>query len=123
MLDGIVAGTTGDRVTVDLDFAKVEVISPNATAAVGDTVSFSVRSELLRLIEPDRAVDGAWQAVQATYLETIYLGLTTSHLVSLPDGNEVVARMMSDERGNGQLEVGQAVTVGWPTERARLHVD
>ncbi len=121
VLDGIVAGVSGERVTVDLDFAKVDVVAPGTTATAGDRVSFSVRSELLRMIDP-AAVDGAWQAVPATYLETIYLGLTTSHLVSLPDGNEVVARMMSDERGNGDFEAGQAVTVGWPTDRARLHV-
>ena len=122
LVDGIVAGTSGERVTVDLDYAKVDIAAPGTTAAAGDAVSFSVRSELLRVIDADQASDGAWQSIPATYLETIYLGLTTSHLVRLPDGREVVARVMSDEPGNDSLEVGQAISVGWQTDRARLHV-
>ena len=122
VLGGIVAGISGERVTVDLDFAKVDIIAPGTTASAGDAVSFSVRSELLRVIDPDRAADGAWQAVPATYLETIYLGLTISHLVRLVDGSEVVVRMMSDEQDNSGFDAGQAVTVGWQTDRARLHV-
>ena len=122
LLEGIVAGISGERVTVDLDYAKVDIAAPSTTAAAGDAVSFSVRSELLRVVDPDQAANGAWQTVPATYLETIYLGLTTSHLVRLPDGTEVAARMMSDEQANGQLDAGQAVTVGWPTDLARLHV-
>jgi len=122
VLDGIVAGVSGQRVTVDLDYAKVDIPAPGTTAAAGDAVSFSVRSELLRVIEPGQAADGAWQALPATYLETIYLGLTTSHLVGLPDGSEAIARVMSDEQVDSGLEAGQAVTVGWPTDRARLHV-
>ncbi len=121
VLDGIVAGVSGDRVTVDLDFAKVDIVAPGTTATAGDAVAFSVRSELLHVIDP-AAVDSAWQVVPATHLETIYLGLTTSHLVRLADGGEVVVRMMSDEGDNRQMEAGQAVTVGWQTERARLHV-
>lgn len=122
LVDGIVAGTSDDRVTVDLDYAKVDIAAPGTTAAAGDAVSFSVRSELLRVIDAGQAADNAWQTLPATYLETIYLGLTTSHLVRLPDGSEVVARVMSDEQPNGSLETGQAITVGWQTDRARLHV-
>lgn len=122
VLDGIVTGVTGEQVTVDLDFAKVDVVAPATTAAVGQAVSFSVRSELLRVIDPGQADNGAWQTLPATYLETIYLGLTTSHLVRLADGSEVVVREMSGEPDNADLESGQAVTIGWPTERARLHV-
>lgn len=122
LVDGIVASTSGERVTVDLDYAKVDIAAPGTTAAAGDAVSFSVRSELLRVIDPGQASSDAWQTVPATYQETIYLGLTTSHLVRLPDGSEVVARVMSDEPGNDKLEAGQAITVGWQTDRARLHL-
>ncbi len=122
MFDGIVAGASGERVTVDLDYAKIDIVAPGATVAAGDAVSFSVRSELLRVIDPGQAADGAWQALPATFLETIYLGLTTSHLVRLADGSEAVVRVMSDDQDHGGLEAGQSVTVGWPTARARLHV-
>jgi hypothetical protein len=97
-------------------------VAPSATVAAGDAVSFSVRSELLRVIDPGQAADGAWQALPATFLETIYLGLTTSHLVRLADGSEAIARAMSGEQDDSGLEAGQAVTVGWPTALARLHV-
>ena len=122
VLGGIVAGVSGERVTVDLDFAKIDVAAPGTTAATGDAVSFSVRSELLRMIDPSQIEDGAWQTMPATYLETIYLGLTTSHLVRLADGSEVVARMMSDEQDESTFDAGQAVTIGWKSDRARLHV-
>ncbi len=122
VLGGIVAGVSGERVTVDLDFAKVDIAAPGTTAAAGDQVSFSVRSELLRMVDPGQTADGAWQSVPATYLETIYLGLTTSHLVRLPDGSEVAARFVSSEDDIGSFETGQAVTIGWPSGRARLHV-
>ena len=59
-----------------------------------------MRSELLRVIDPGQVGCDAWQTVPATYQETIYLGLTTSHLVRLPDGSEVVVREMSDEPGS-----------------------
>ncbi len=122
VLDGIVANVSGDRTTIDLDFAKVDVNAADAPVTAGEPVSFSVRSELLRLIDTDQAANGAWQAVPGTYLETIYLGLTTSHLVRLPDGSEVVARVISGEQDSPEFEAGQTVSVGWPTDRARLHV-
>ena len=122
VLDGIVADVSGDRTTIDLDFAKVDVNAADAQVTAGAQVSFSVRSELLRLIDTDQAANGSWQSIPGTYLETIYLGLTTSHLVRLPNGSEIVARVISGERENGSFEAGQAVSVGWPTDRARLHV-
>ena len=58
----------------------------------------------------------------ATYVEAIYLGLTISHLVRLPDGTEIVARVISGEPSDEVFEPGRDVTVGWPGDRARLHV-
>ncbi len=121
VLNGLVAGLSGERTTVDLDFAKVD-IPADAVVKAGEPVSFSIRSELLQLVGPEQTANGSWQSVPGTYLETIYLGLTTSHLVRLPDGSEVVARVISGDEDNGGFEAGQSVNVGWPTERARLHV-
>ena len=58
----------------------------------------------------------------ARYVEDVYLGLTVSHLVQLPDGTEVVARVMSDSGDGARFEPGDDVDVGWPANRARLHV-
>ena len=122
VLDGVVAGTSGGHVTVDLDFARVDVPALGASASTGDAVAFSVRSELVRIVEPDHGAHGSWQVMPATYVEAIYLGLTISHLVRLPDGTGVAARVMSDERDDKPFEPGGAVTVGWPTDRSRLHM-
>ena len=122
VLDGVAADTSGARMAIDLDFARVDVPAPGAAVSTGDSVAFSVRSELLRIIKPGDDASASWQVVPATYVEEIYLGLTISHLVRLPDGTEIVARVMSGERGDEQFAPGQAVAVGWPTDRARVHV-
>ena len=122
VLDGTVAEVADGRVTVDLGFAGVDVPSPDRAAAKGDPVALSIRSELLRILEPGRDAAESWQVLPATYVEAIYLGLTISHLVRLPDGTEIVARVISGEPGGGELEPGREVAVGWPGDRARLHV-
>ena len=122
VLEGVVAGTSGTEIMVDLEFARVDVDAPGAATSTGDPVAFSIRSELLRIVGPELGANPDWQVLPATYVEAIYLGLTISHLVRLPDGTEVVAREISGERNDGQFEPGRAVTVGWPTDRARLHV-
>ena len=120
VLDGEVAQISDGRVTVDLGFASVEVPSHGLAAAKGNGVALSVRSELLRIV--DGEPDASWQVMPATYVEAIYLGLTISHLVRLPDGTEIVARVISGEPSDEVLEPGRDVTVGWPGDRARLHV-
>ena len=122
VLDGVVADISDGRATVDLGFARADVVAHGHAAAVGDTVALSIRSELLRIVELGVDPDASWQLMPATYLEAIYLGLTISHLVRLPDGTEVVARVMSGERRDEEFEPGREVTVGWPGDRGRLHV-
>ena len=70
---------------------------------------------------PDTAVQEHVQCLPATYLEAIYLGLTTSHLVSLPQGGEMVVRRMSGDLSATCFEPGQPVKIGWDTAHARLH--
>ncbi len=120
VLDGAVADISDGRVTVDLGFASVDVPSHGVAAAKGDGVALSVRSELLRIV--DGEPDASWQVMPATYVEAIYLGLTISHLVRLPDGTEIVARVISGEPSDEAFEPGRDVTVGWPGGRARLHI-
>ena len=122
VLDGVVADVSDGRVAVDLGFARVDVASHGLGAAQGDAVALSVRSELLRIVEGGQDPEASWQLIPATYVEAIYLGLTISHLVRLPDGTEVVARVISGERSDEDFAPGRAVTVGWPGDRARLHV-
>ncbi len=122
VLEGTVSDISATRVTLDIGFAKVEVPAPGVTIPTGERATFSIRSELLRIAGRDEDIGASWQVVPARYLEDVYLGLTVSHLVQLPDGIEVVARVMSDSGENGRFEPGDEVTVGWPADRARLHV-
>ncbi|HJO72988.1 MAG: ABC transporter ATP-binding protein [Rhodospirillales bacterium] len=129
LLDGTVAGISDGRVTVDLGYATVAVIaidapgSPGYQVAVGDAVSLSMRSELVELVAPGGADDGARESIPATYVEEVYLGLTTSHLVRLPDGTEVAVRRISGDQDAAPPASGQEVRVGWKTASARLHAE
>ncbi len=121
LLDGSVIGRSEDQVTVDVGFAKVVLNASGAEVRQGDAVSISIRSELLRLMEPGHNVNGFMQSVSAIYVEEVYVGLTTSHLVRLPNGTEVAVRQISEGQGGTRFEPGQDVKIGWHTERARLH--
>ena len=121
LLAGRVADVQGDRVTVDLGFGSIAVLAAGAPVAVGAEVSVSVRSELLQMMPPGGNADGSLQTIPANYLEAVYLGLTTSHLVSLPNGVEVAVRRISGDQDDGRFAAGQQVAVGWNTAEARLH--
>ena len=121
ILDGHVVAISGHQVTIDLGFAEVAVVAPNALVNQGDRVSISIRSELLQLMTLETAVQEHVQIIPATYLEAIYLGLTTSHLVSLPQGGEVAVRRISEGQNHVGFEAGQPVKIGWDTAHARLH--
>jgi len=121
VFDGRVVGVSGEGVTVDLGFAKVEIEAPGTAARSGAEVSVSIRSELVRLIAPGEEDGGGLERIPATALEEIYLGLTTSHLVRLANGTEIAARTISEGAAGAGLEPGQAVEVGWAKGAARLH--
>ena len=120
VLDGVIAEVSDGSVAVDLGFARIDVPARGAGASTGEGVAVSVRSELLRIV--DGAPAASWQVMPATYVEAIYLGLTVSHLVRLPDGTEIVARVISGEASDQAFEPGREIAVGWPGDRARLHV-
>ena len=121
ILDGQVAGKNRDGVTVDVGFAEVTVRAAEALVEKGDSVAVSIRSELLRLVESGHNANGSMQTVPATYVEEFYLGLTTSHLVSLPNGAEVIVRQISQGSTGARFERGQQVEIGWKVSDARLH--
>ncbi len=123
LLDGRIAGINEGKITLDLDFATVEVGAAAAGVTTGDEVTISIRSELLVLLPPDRQPDDRLQRIPATYVEQVYLGLTTSDLVRLANGTELMVRRISEGTGGASFTPGEAVTVGWRTDDARLHTD
>ena len=123
LLDGKVSEKNEKYLTIDLGYAKVDVPALSSTTRPGDSVSFSIRSELLKLVEENNFNEDGWQVIPATLLETIYLGLTTSYLVRLQDNSEVVVREISNRENHSKIEAGQNIKVGWHTDQARLHIN
>jgi len=123
LIDGRVAEKIGDRVVVDAGFATIAVDSGGMGAGIGDAVSVSIRSELFRLLDNDDVADDTLQTIPANYVEAVYLGLTTSHLVKLANGSEFAVRRLSDADPNASFAPGQQVSIGWRTKDARLHKD
>ena len=122
LMDGRITAVQGSRATVDLGFATVEVEAAGLAVAAGAEVCVSVRSELLSLTQAGRNVDGAMQTIPATYVEAVYLGLTTSHLVNLPNGTEVAVRRISEGEAQSRFAPGQEIGIGWRTASARLYL-
>jgi hypothetical protein len=61
-------------------------------------------------------------SIAGSYDESVYLGLTTSHLVRLPDGTEMVSRVIADT-DDTLPEAGAAVRLHWKPTDIRLHVE
>ncbi|MCG6876333.1 MAG: ABC transporter ATP-binding protein [Betaproteobacteria bacterium] len=121
IFEGTVEAADGARARVDIGIGVIEVGNRDANVRVRDAVSISIRSELLELLAPDETASAAMQSVPATYEKTIYLGLTSSHRVRLPDGAEVGVRRFSGARGTARIEPGAQVRLAWHMEDARLH--
>jgi ABC-type Fe3+/spermidine/putrescine transport system ATPase subunit len=123
LINGRVVAESGGRVTVDAGFATIAVEKRGAGVKVGDAVSVSLRSERIRLLDHGAAADDGMQVVPASYVEAVYLGLTTLHLVKLANGLEIAVRRMSNADSDIAFTSGQQVSLGWRTEDARLHID
>ncbi len=121
LFDGRVAARQDGRVTVDAGFATLSVDTDSPDTELGEEVAMSVRSELLRLLDPGAPADDTVQTIPAEYVEALYLGLTTSHLVKLADGSEIAVRRLSDADPERAFTAGQQVSIGWRTGDARLH--
>lgn len=120
LIDGKIITQSDQQITLDLGFAQV-VVASNPSLKDGDEVSFSIRSELLQLMAEATPAQEHLQTIPGIYLEEIYLGLTTSHLIRLPQGSEIVVRRISEGQSKTRFEPGQQVKVGWEIDHARLH--
>ncbi len=122
LLDGRITARNASRISIDLGFAAIDMDAAGAVVGTGDAVTVSIRSELLVLMLPGREPDDRLQGIPATYVDEVYLGLTTSHLVRLPNGIELMVRRISEPMGAASFAPGQEVIIGWQTGDARLHV-
>ncbi len=122
VLDGMVKSVMHDRVSIDVADNEVELIRREAEVAPGQEVSISIRSELLRFVAADSQQPADHESLPATYSESVYLGLTTSHIVTLADGGEIILREIAST-ARRELSSGEPVRVAWPRSAARLHID
>ncbi len=122
LLDGTVVEADAKAVSVDLGYGTIEVPATDGLApTAGQKVAVSLRSEIIQITNGKSKAAQGMQTLPATFREQVYLGLTTSNLVRLPDGSELLVRTISN--GGTAPEEGSDVTIGWKTEHARLHVD
>jgi len=121
IFDGRVTKIDGAEVTIDLGYGAVTANSRGQPIHVGDDASVSVRSERLRVFDAGGADEESFQCLPATHMETVYLGLTISELLTLPDGNEVMVRRLSDGAGIAGISRGEGVRIGWRKADGRIH--
>ncbi|MFD1196237.1 ABC transporter ATP-binding protein [Seohaeicola saemankumensis] len=123
MLRGKVTKTDATRATVDVAGASLMVDTRGLVVAAGQQVSLSIRSECVLLDRANGAntpPDG--HSFVGTYDESVYLGLTTSHMVRLPDGTEMVSRVIAGS-DDTMPEAGAQVRLSWKPSDIRLHVE
>lgn len=122
IFDGTVTGFNNGEVAVDLGFAALTVDDNGQCPNVGTEVSVSIRSELVHILRSGIAVAADQQTLTANYGEAVYLGLATSHVAALPNGQAVVARHVSTGLALDVIAPGSSVELAWPRSMMRLHL-
>jgi ABC-type Fe3+/spermidine/putrescine transport system ATPase subunit len=121
MLTGKVAAANGATVTVDVAGVRLSVDKRGLSVREGQEVRLSIRSECV-VMDPTPGATDDGVSVSGSYDESVYLGLTTSHLVRLPDGTEMVSRVIADT-DDRLPEAGTPVRLHWKPTDIRLHVE
>ena len=121
MLSGEITGKSGSEVMVDIGNGEtLKVDSRGQPVSVGDTVSLSIRSELTRMdLGNGNAGAKPGHSVSGTYNEAVYLGLTTSHIVTVGPGHDMTSRVVDDL--DDLPQPGSDVRLYWTPGAMRLH--
>jgi ABC-type Fe3+/spermidine/putrescine transport system ATPase subunit len=122
IFDGQVKKIDDDLTHVDLGSSSISVLSRGQRISVGDYVSVSVRSELVCIINELMASSEILETLSGVHRESVYLGLTTSELITLENGQEILARRISDGSNTHTVANGSPINVGWRQQDGRLHI-
>lgn len=123
MLMGKVTKTDATRATVYVAGTSLMVDTRGLVVAAGQQVSLSIRSECVLLDRANGAnIPPDGYSFVGTYDESVYLGLTTSHMVRLTDGTEIVSRVIAGS-DDTMPEAGAQVRLSWKPSDIRLHVE
>lgn len=121
MLAGTVESVSGDAAQVRLaDGQVVQVAHRGLALAAGDAVHLSIRSELTELVDAD-AETRPCQALPTRFRESVYHGLVSSWIATLPDGQDIVSRVVSDLEGSAPAP-DTPVQITWEPDALRLHL-
>jgi ABC-type Fe3+/spermidine/putrescine transport system ATPase subunit len=120
LFKGKVTSITNTTVRIDLGGSEISVPKRNIDVIKGASLWISIRSELLDVQSGSRKPRTGWETLDGTYLESIYLGLVTSHIVTLQDGMEFNIREVSGKDRN--FQPGKPVCVSWRVDDVRLHL-
>ena len=123
IFDGVLRSISDGVANVSVDGGMIAAAASDTVApAVGNPVSVSVRSECLKLFaEAAQAPEAGWQHLDASYVESTYLGLTTRHTVRLASGREIGVRTVGGEDAVGPFARDARVHVAWRVDDAVLH--
>jgi len=122
LLKGKALDVNGTEATVDVAGSKLRIDTRGLAVQPGQDIILSIRSECVSL-EPvtGKAQPSDGMSINGTYDESVYLGLTTSHLVRLPDGTEMVSRVIADA-DDTLPQNGTAVRMHWKPSDIRMHL-
>jgi len=120
IFESTVTAVSGTTVHVELGAREISVPRREIDVKKGARVWLSIRSELLDVRPDDEEPSVGWEMLDGTYLEKVYLGLVSSHMVSLKDGRVVNIRKVSG--GDMEFKPGRPVCVGWRRDDARLYL-
>lgn len=91
------------------------------TVGSGDAVDLSIRSELLRVVPGSSAAEVAeGHSLAGQFRESVYMGLVTTHLVTLASGQDMMVRVISDG-AEAPPASGTPVQLVWGSGALRLH--
>lgn len=123
MLSGKVVSVKGSDVSVKLENGASLIASHrDKPVKVGDKVSLSIRSELVRIERGNSSKKvQTGHALAGRYHEAVYLGLTTSHMTNVGLGHDMIARMVDELETVPQKD--EPVTLYWQPCDMRLHTN
>jgi len=121
MLNGSVVDVAEKHVTVAIGDQQIKVSRRDLPVDRGQTVSVSIRSELTELSQNTTGSTNGQNQLEGTFRESTYLGLTTSSVVALATGEELVSRVVSTDSAHAP-ENDAPVVLSWHPDAARLHL-
>ncbi len=120
LFQGRIEKVEADQVTAALGAGRVRVPRRGLEVSAEQEVARSIRSERLSLANSPPKGDGN-QSLPAKFVEKVFLGLTTNYLARLEDGQQVLARRISEGQDD-PFAPGAPLHIVWETKDGLLHV-